>query len=73
MLLPVHLFSFSVNTSQLNDSCKVHWSCCGSRKGMHACLQMGGPEGVLAGEHVLMTVSPSKGMKMHAIPRRVVL
>ena len=32
-------------------------------------LQMGGPAGVLASEHVLMTVSPSKGMKMQAVPR----
>ena len=34
-------------------------------------LQMGGPAGVMASEHVLMTVSPSKGMKMHAMPRKV--
>lgn len=34
-------------------------------------LQMGGPAGVMASEHVLLTVSPSKGMKMHATPRRL--
>ncbi|DBB13114.1 TPA: hypothetical protein ACH3X3_005841 [Trebouxia sp. C0006] len=31
--------------------------------------EMGGTTGVLASEHVLMTVSPSRGMKMHAVPR----
>ncbi|DBA86903.1 hypothetical protein WJX79_003539 [Trebouxia sp. C0005] len=31
--------------------------------------EMGGTAGVMASEHVLMTVSPSRGMKMHAVPR----
>ena len=32
-------------------------------------VQMGGPEGVRAGEHLVITMSCDKGMKMHAIPR----
>ncbi|KAK9914782.1 hypothetical protein WJX75_000489 [Coccomyxa subellipsoidea] len=31
--------------------------------------EMGGPEGVRAGEHLTVTMSCDKGMKMHAIPR----
>ncbi|CAL8468296.1 g7836 [Coccomyxa elongata] len=31
--------------------------------------EMGGPEGVRAGEHLVITMSCDKGMKMHAIPR----
>ncbi|KAL3150250.1 hypothetical protein ABBQ32_000104 [Trebouxia sp. C0010 RCD-2024] len=32
--------------------------------------EMGGPAGVMAAEHVMLTVSPSKGMKMHVMPRK---
>ena len=32
-------------------------------------LQMGGPEGVRAAEHLSITMSCDKGMKMHVIPR----
>ncbi len=31
--------------------------------------QMGGPEGVQAGEHLAVTMYCDKGMKMHAVPR----
>ena len=32
-------------------------------------LQMGGPEGVRAAEHLSITMSCDKGMKMHVSPR----
>ena len=32
-------------------------------------LQMGGPAGVRAAEHLSITMSCDKGMKMHVIPR----
>ena len=32
-------------------------------------LQMDGPEGVRAAEHLSITMSCDKGMKMHVIPR----
>jgi len=33
------------------------------------CAQMGGPEGVRRAEAYYVTVQPSEGLSMHAIPR----